>query len=214
MKQLFLCLSFIIISFAMRAQKMDTIPSRVNLGLNLATLVSGTPELQGEYYFNKYVGAFAATGYTFRPVRGWIKVKDDVNLESQHGAYWKIGFKARLFRPDKRIPLPWIQLLYIGSQYDERGTQDSYNYTTGAYSVINRHESGIVHGGAVAVGADFRAGRHFIIRVGFQSGYYKRNDHMGSSLLTYQPGFGAEGFLLPEQAMLCVMYRLGNVDRK
>lgn len=205
-------LALLFISLAARGQKIDNSPSRINIGLNLATLISGIPEPQGEYYFNKYLGAFAAAGYTLRPVSGFIKVDDNVDRETLNGAYWKLGIKGRLFRPDKRVPLPWVQLLYIGSQYKETGIALQYD-SSGATNTT-KVASGVVHGVAVAVGADFRAGRHFIIRVGMQAGHYKRSDHLGNSALTYQPGFGSAGMLLPEQGMIGVMYRIGNVNKK
>lgn len=202
------------ISLTARGQKIDNSPSVINVGLNLATLISGIPEPQGEYYFNKYLGVFAAAGYTLRPVSGFIKVDDNVDRETLNGAYWKLGIKGRLFRPDKRVPLPWVQLLYIGSQYDEKGVATRYDTSALGGTAVNKHSTGIVHGVAVAVGADFRAGRHFIIRVGLQAGHYNRNDHLGNSALTYQPGFGSAGMLLPEQGMIGVMYRIGNVNKK
>lgn len=205
-------LLLLLLPFMATAQKIDTIPSRINLGLNFATLYSGIPEPQLEYYFNKNFGLFGATGYTLHPVRGWIKIGDMADLQSLNGAYWKLGLKARLFRSDKRVPLPWVQLLYVGSQYSEKGTIVRFD-TAFNSSTVYEHNKGVAHGIAGAIGADFRSGKRFIIRVGFQAGYYNRNDHLGSSILTFQPGFGPKGFLLAEQVMLCLMYRIGNTEK-
>lgn len=191
--------------------------SRLNVGVNLMTLYSGLPEPQVEFYANKYLGAFAAAGYTNRAVRGGTAVDDLVDLQSLKGSYWKLGVKGRLVT--WRRATPWIQVLYIGSTYDEVGTRkivevDNNNVTT-TY-IANLHNQGTVHGFAVAPGVDFGMGKKmkWAIRIGYQVGYYKRNDHMGVEALTYQPGFGATAFVMPEQFMIGAMYRIGSVRNR
>lgn len=96
--------------------------SRFNLGLNLAPFYSGAPELLGDYYFQKYVGASLNFGYTYRPVRGAIKVEDNAELYELKGMYVKVGLKSRLIsNRSAKIPVPFLQLLYVGSSYSETG---------------------------------------------------------------------------------------------
>lgn len=188
--------------------------SRLNVGVNLMTLYSGLPEPQLEFYANKYLGVFAAAGYTNKPVRGNTSVDDLVDLQSLKGSYWKVGVKGRLVT--WRRAMPWIQVLYVGSTYDEVGTRkivqtDNNNVTT-TY-IANLQNQGTVQGFAIAPGVDFGMGKKlkWAIRIGYQVGYYKRDDHMGVSELTYQPGFGASEFVMPEQFMIGAMYRIGSV---
>ena len=151
-------LSFIMLTA--QAQKIDTSPSRFNLGLNLMTLYSGIPEPQAEYFFGRNIGAFAAGGYTTRyrrrviySGRAFLSKISDVQ-----GAYWKLGLKGRI--PMRKNVVPWVQLLYVGSQYDESGIKYNIYNVPQAEQVRNQ---GIAHGFAVAHGIDFGIGKHLAL---------------------------------------------------
>jgi hypothetical protein len=181
-----------------------------SIGINLAPLISGTPEIQADYFFNEYIGVFAAGGYTFRGLKSIYKVDDNTDLTSFRGAYWKLGIKGRILfdrevYKSRKIPLPWVQLLYIGSYYNENGTKQVIKQ--GVYVDDPQHLRGVVHGFAIALGADFSISSRFGFRLGIQHGYFQRNDDLGVSLSALQPGFGID-FMGRNQLIAAVFYRL------
>lgn len=206
-------LSLLFISLAARGQKIDNSPSRFNVGLNLMTLYSGIPEPQAEYFFGRNIGVFAAGGYTTRYRRRVIYSSRAFlsKISDVQGAYWKFGLKGRI--PTRKKVVPWVQLLYVGSQYDESGTKYIYDNNVNVTQVSKVRNQGIAHGFAVAHGIDFGIGRHLALRFGLQVGHFKRNDFIVSTD-TYQPGFGSYGAIMREQIMIGVMYRIGNVNKK
>jgi hypothetical protein len=181
------------------------VPSRFDIGINLATLVSGIPEPQVAYFVHEKIGIMAAGGYTFRPLRSAIMVDDGIDLQRLHGAYWKLGVKGRLF-PKYRKRTYWLQLMYTGSTYHEKGTSDLLSDTTGVLMSLQR--KGTVHGITIAPGIDYALTKHIEFRFGLQLGFYKRNDHIGNEARTYQPGFGSIMFACPQQIMIGFNYRV------
>lgn len=170
--------------------------SRLSLGLGLTQVVSGLPEVMADYFFSGYLGASLHAGYTSRPLRGYIKVGDGVDLRELSGPYFKAGLKFRLWTK-RPYATPFVQVLYIASFYTEKAFVRQHDLATvpAGREVTN---SGFVGGPALATGADLRLGKRFAARLGLQFGYYRRSDHLGHPALTYQPGFGAE-FILYNQ---------------
>ena len=196
------------------AQMKYPMTSRWNVGLNVLPLIYGMPEVQAEGYFNKYFGGFGAAGYTLRYVPDLAGSNsgryEPSKIYSMAGGYWKVGFKVR-FITDKPVVVPWGQVLYIGSRYSEDGRRIAY-MSNGNIENNYVQNVGVVHGLGLAHGLDFYIGKNLLLRSGLQVGYYNRNNHINYSK-TYQPGFGATFAILPEQFMLGMMYRIGNVDR-
>jgi len=161
--------------------------NRIDLALNLGTLYSGTPEFQGDYFLGKTFGFSLAGGYTYKPVRGAIKVDDHVDLIELHGGFYKIGLKARF--PIERSYF-WINALYIGSWYNEYGNVGLINVSQGTFYDTLIRNVGFVNGAALAIGLDMKVYKKFFIRSGYQVGYYKRDNYLGAPFKTMQPGFG------------------------
>jgi hypothetical protein len=183
--------------------------SRINVGVNLATLYSGLPEFQGDLFLNRYVGAVVSGGYTLYPRRSFYKIDDGVDLHSLKGAYWKLGLKGRFIFNKHNAPIPWLQLLYVGSQYEETGIVE----TTFTSSEL-KHISGTVHGFAVGGGFDFPMGKHLDFRLGLQVGSVKRAEHLGTRGMSWQPGFGPTVDDNSHiQFILGLNYRIGSVPK-
>ncbi|MCB0700851.1 MAG: hypothetical protein H6551_05465 [Chitinophagales bacterium] len=199
----------LLLPFSMVAQ--HNFPSRINIGINLAPLAAGTPDLQAEYFFNRFVGATFTGGATLRPLRGPIKVDDNIDVKSLNGVYWKVGLKGMLPFPKKKLSL-WLQVMYIGSQYNEEATRGiSVNSSWDPNEVTK--VSGMQHGFAVSPGIDIYLNKYLDVRAGYQVGYFKRDYSLGGSRLNYQPGFGNTWFAFPEQLVLGLNYRIGNFTR-
>ncbi len=175
--------------------------SRAGIHLDVAKLLTGIPEVQGELFLNNYLGVVAAGGYAFRPARGALKLEDGADLQSLRGAYGKFGIKGRAVFGDEKAPMIWLQAMYIISQYNERGTDND----------VFEHNRGTAHGFAASTGADFRIGNRYSFRMGLQLGNYTRHDHLGASVLTYQPGFGSPDMGLPIQLMFAFNYKIGKL---
>jgi len=163
--------------------------NRIGFGLNLGTLYSGTPEFQGDYFFGKTFGFSLAGGYTYNPVRGGIKVNDFVDLIELHGGFYKIGLKARFPIEGSYF---WINALYVGSWYNEYGSVGRIDVNQGTFYDTLIRNVGFVNGAALAIGVDLKVHRKFFVRLGYQRGYYKRDNNLGAPFKTLQPGFGAD----------------------
>ena len=187
--------------------------SKLNVGLDAGPLMSGTPQLLIDYHPHPVIGLTAATGYMFRPMRGGLKVDDDVELLKSRGAYFKLGLRLQTKTKDlKKDPAAFIHLPYIRSAYNERAERSFYNSTTEEFERGIVTPRGVVNGLAATVGIDFPIRRRLILRSAMQLGHYKRNDHAGKDFLTVQPGFGSVFFLpdMPQQLMLGLVYRMGE----
>ena len=122
MKKPFLLLAFIIGSSSL-SHAQAAIPSRVNIGLNLAGLYSGFPELQAAVFLHRYIGIAASVGYKSRPTVGGIKVMTYDKLTESTGAYFKAGITGRFVShsPKRHRAVPWLRILYVYSEYDDYG---------------------------------------------------------------------------------------------
>lgn len=196
----------------------ENFPSSINIGLNLAPLATGTPELQGACFVYKFVGVTIAGGATFRILEGPIKLNDGVRNRSTNGVYWKAGLVGRLplAIQKKKLSL-WLKALYIGSKYEESAIRKAYISTPSGLSPNGTESvraSGIAHGFAISPGIDIFLTKHLDLRAGCQIGMYKRNDMIRHTAGTYQPGFGTMWGFAPEQFILGVNYRIGQVEKK
>jgi hypothetical protein len=162
--------------------------SRINLGLNLAPLYSGLPEVQVDYFFSRFIGVSGSAGYVNRARRGGIKVDDNCVVTDARGAYFKVGLKGRYVSPTKKAPVPWAQLLYVYSNYDEQG----YYEVDLGFPNEYHHYQGSSNGFVASIGADFTIWQRLDFRAGFQAGlYYHREEYFGIKANTFQPGIGA-----------------------
>jgi len=204
--RLILFISLLLISSLLYGQSC---PSRVNIGLNLVPLYAGTPELQLDFYPIRYLGISANTGYTYKAERGYTRINDGAELHKLDGYYYKIGIKGRTL-PQKKIwaPVFWAQLFYVGSNYKETGLPQGHLWEDRVDTVI----SGFVDGVALSAGVDIKVIYRFDVRVGFQIGYYERNNHLGLPFSTYQPGFGSEAIFLNNQLIISAVYKFGNCN--
>lgn len=182
---------------------------KAGLGINLAPIAGGTPELQFEYFFNRYAGITGSVGATLFPRRGVSLVDDGVNLKSLKGLYYKGGVKFRLPLKSKRF-IPWFNFQYIYSRYEEKGTK----YILLSNKDSSLHIRGVVHGLAVSPGFDFRLTNRIDARLGCQFGYFKRDQHFGKEARTYQPGFGSIWLAVYEQFVVGFNYRLGVIKKE
>jgi hypothetical protein len=184
--------------------------SKADIGLNIASLYSGLPELKAAAFINRYIGVIGATGYAFHPRRSFFKLDDGAEVTKSRGSYWKLGIRGRYFFAKEIAPVPWIEVMYVGAQYDETGTREILSGPAEA-----KHVSGTVHGFAAALGWDFAMGNRLDLRIGLQGGYCKRDEHIGAPVMTFQPGLGANfGEDLRLQMILAVNYKIGRIERK
>jgi len=203
MKSILLVFVFVpqLLTLKMSAQH-DT--SKINIGISFTQLVSGTPELMVDYFFHDYFGISINSGYNYKTVNGFIKVGDVVDIEKQHGTYFKVGLKMRIYSNTPYVT-PFVQLFYVGSFYNEMGMRQDYN---NAGSEIPVSASGYVNGCAAVTGADFRVCSKLAFKVALQVGSYRRTDHLKYPSNTFQPGLGVEGILLTNQLLAGLVYKL------
>jgi hypothetical protein len=181
--------------------------AKFGIGINFATMYSGTPELQLDYFFFRNIGISLNTGYTYKTVRGGaILVGDEGEIDRLRGAYVKFGVNFRS-KPNKRkFPANWFsQLFFIRSFYDEWG-----RYHTDSSRV---HLNGAVNGVATTLGFEWRL--QFIeLRAGVQTVfYYSQRSHLGYPGHTFQPGIGTSGiFDFPNQLILGLIYKFGKIS--
>ncbi len=199
-------LFFAVFFFANPLAARDPIASRVNIGINLAPLYSGLPELQLECFLNRYIGVTASGGYLNKARRGGIKVDGSDVLTDAHGAYFKVGLKGRFVYSRRNVPVPWAQVLYIYSQYNDEG------YYEGDLGFPNdyRHYKGAANGFAFSIGGDFPIWRRLDFRAGFQATIYcsrNGNEYIGLKGNTFQPGMGPE----PGTLIVGFNYRIGKL---
>lgn len=190
--------------------------SKLNIGLDLFRLTSGTPQVLLDYHPHPILGVSAATGYSFRPVRGGVKIDDDVTLLSSKGAYFKLGLRVQAPGKDfRKGPVGFLQLWYVHSGYNERAERPYFDSVVQQVTRQARLANGSVDGWAATLGADFRFGKSLAVRAGVQIGHYNRDDHVGSRALTVQPGFGAPAMFgeVSQQLVLGLIYRTGRIGR-
>jgi hypothetical protein len=190
--------------------------SKWNVGLDIGPLMGGTPQLLVDYHPHPEFGFSAAAGYMFRPIRGGVRVDDEVELLSSNGAYTKLGLRLQTPAKDvRRSVVAFLQLWYIRSAYNERAERLYYDSLTQDVERKTILAKGTVHGLAMTVGMDFPVGKKLALRGGMQLGYYKRDDHVGIDFLTVQPGFGSEAVFpeIRQQLMLGLMYKMGSTRR-
>ncbi len=166
------------------------------VGINLAPLNTGTPELQADYFFNRYFGLTAGVVYRFRTkaLIGGMQRYNTVVTDMRNAAF-KIGAKGQLAQRKPRNPVPWVQALYIYSAYDESGYDEESGFMT------PHHYNGSASAFAASIGCDFPAWRRLDIRTGFQFTLYNNRNE-------YLAGRKGDGFQ-PPAFILGINYRLG-----
>ena len=199
------CLSLVILSAAIaNGQK---VAHRYDVGLNFATLYSGLPEIKAAAFVKPYVGIIAGAGYTLHPRRSFFKLDDGAEVTYLKGAYWKLGLRGRYFFKKEAAPVPWIEIMYVGAQYDEKGSREILSGPAEAKDI-----TGTVHGFAAALGWDFAMGNRLDFRIGLQGGYCERDQHIGAPIMTFQPGLVSNfGDGLRLQLLLGVNYKIGPI---
>ena len=190
----------------------QTDSSKYNLGVNLAPLYSGSPELLFDYYFNKRIGASFNFGTTFVPRGAFIKVGEDLKRKELKGNYFKVGLKLRLPIRGSSSVVPFAQLFYVGSSYYERATKPNGTILDPNAPDIEIKRSGYVNAIAFTLGMDLKIIKRLEARLGVQSGFYDRDDHLGKPSLTLQPGLGAAAFLGSNQLLLALCFKFGSIN--
>lgn len=190
----------------------QTDSSKFNLGINLAPLYSGSPELLFDYYFNKCIGASFNFGTTFLPRGGIIRVGEELTRKELKGSYFKVGLKLRLPIKGSSSVVPFAQLFYVGSSYYERATKPNGTILDPNAPDIEIKRSGYVNAFAVTIGMDVKIIKRLEARLGVQSGFYHRDDHLGNGSLTLQPGLGAAAFVGANQLLFGLCFKFGSID--
>jgi hypothetical protein len=188
-------LTLLLLSDCVKAQS-DT--SKYNACLNLAPLYDGTPEAEFDDFLYKHFGFAFSAGYTFWPRRGLIDVDDGVDLQSLQGLYFKLGVIARG---------DWffVRASYVGSFYNEKGEIRL------PFLSQQKTANGFVSAPAFAFGINFKFIKYIEMRLGTQLSYFRRNDNLGDSFLTYEPGLGAGD--LSNQLIIELVYKWGSVQK-
>ncbi len=135
-------------------------------------------------------------------------VDDGVELDKFHGGFFKAGLKLRSGCCRSSCNHGYVQLLYVGSWYNENGRQEHFEGLGNWMEHVERH--GYASGLVAVIGCDLKLWRALRMRLGMQMGTYWRTDYLGSLCRSFQPGFGMHpGSLPPTQLIVGFAYQLG-----
>lgn len=94
--------------------KEKKIKGNAEVGINIATLYTGIPELQIGCFFKSYVnidfGISTSAGYHLQPYESQFKEETPIDILLLKGAYYRLGIKARYpVTPGNQTHALWLQ---------------------------------------------------------------------------------------------------------
>ncbi|HRO42352.1 MAG TPA: DUF3575 domain-containing protein [Flavipsychrobacter sp.] len=153
---------------------------RGEVGLNLATLSTGIPELQAGFFIKKHFGVVVSGGYHLHPHLSLNKKGYRVSIIELRGPYYRLGVKGRYIIPKMKRPnIVWLHVSGVYTSYNE-----TY-FDNRDTSTKSSHGSGI--GFSFATGTDFNLAPSIDLRIGFQTGWAPK---FKDKVSFFTPGFG------------------------
>lgn len=177
------------------------------IGVDFTTLHTGTPELWLGRDLNRSFRCVGAAGYTHRAKRAGCLVGDGIDPNSFEGGYARMGLEAR--SPLSDGGQVFVRLSYVASWFDETGTRSLWSPVTGELETSFARTHGFANGVALATGWDFVLHRGLRLQVGLQLGHSDRQDYIGASCRSLQPGLGFGGGV-PARFILSLSYSVGR----
>lgn len=202
-----ICKNLVIIFFISVNVKVNAQNLQIKTGFNFMALVGRTYELTSEISKRNSYSITANLGYTNGTGLAFYKLDDGFYERKTFGKFFKIGgriYLINLFNIDltSRLTLCkfinerndlFLGLLVIGSEYNESAKKRNYIIPLHIPPETDEYKSsGFIWGIAVVAGYTINLYKRLDLDMGAQLSFpQRRDDYVGSSFRTYQPGMGS-----------------------